>query len=221
MEFADHAAQAATVNSGARVRRGSLATLAAGAVLAGALLLGSSIEMAGAASADIIRPSLVLRPAQVAALDGLVAHRLNVIRVSFGLVTGQTTTAYSNEVTRAVISNEDPPFAPLTGGVIEEGSLWGIVPGAIGSPATSALEIVGGWVYHDGWNGSVQATWNADCTSAHASGCGAHRRNVLTTPPTPGAKLYIDVTTRSVSYDGSPALAVAALFVWKTGSTKS
>jgi hypothetical protein len=43
----------------------------------------------------------------------------------------------------------------------------------------------------------------------------------LTTPPVPGAKLYIDVTTKTVSFNGSPALAVAALFVWKTGSAKS
>jgi hypothetical protein len=164
-------------------------------------------------------PSAALRPAQIAALDGLVANRLNAIRASFGLASGQATTSYTAEVTKAVMSNEDPPFAPATGGVVAEGSLWGVVPGgASGSSTSSALEIVDGWVYHDGWEGSVQATWNADCTSAHAAGCEGHRRNVLATPPTPGAKLYIDVTTSSVSFDGSPALAVAALFVWKTGS---
>ena len=221
MESAEPAGQAATVNLAARERRYSFTKIAAGAVLVGAMLLGSSVEMVGAAAAGTIRPSMAPRSAQVAALDSLVAHRLNVIRVSFGLVTGQTTTAYRDEVSKAVTSNEDPPFAPVMGGVIEEGSLWGIVPGATGSPASSALEIVNGWTYHDGWDGSVQATWNADCTSAHAAGCNGHRRNVLSTPPLPGAKLYIDVTTRSVSYNGAPALAVAALFVWKTGSTKS
>jgi hypothetical protein len=203
---------------------GSLGKLAVGAVLAGVTLLGGSIAMVGVASAGTLDPSVptpALRPAQVVALDGLVANRLNAIRASFGLVTGQATTSYTGEVTKAVMSNEDPLFAPATGGVVAEGSLWGVVPGASGSPDSSALEIVDGWVYHDGWEGSVQATWNADCTSARADGCEGHRRNVLTTPPTPGAKLYIDVTTRSVTFDGSPALAVAALFVWKTSSVTS
>jgi hypothetical protein len=40
----------------------------------------------------------------------------------------------------------------------------------------------------------------------------------LSTPPVAGAKLSIDVTTQSVTVDGAPALAVAALFVWKTGA---
>jgi hypothetical protein len=122
------------------------------------MLLGSSVEMAGTASAGTIRPSMALRPEQVAALDSLVVHRLNMIRVSFGLVTGQTTTAYNDEVTKAVLSNEDPPFAPVTGAVIEEGSLWGIVPGATGSPASSALEIVNGWVGIPRWLGRLGAS---------------------------------------------------------------
>jgi hypothetical protein len=201
---------------------GFLGKLAAGAALAGVTLLGG-IAMPGVASASTIHPSVptpAFRPAQVAALDGVVANRLNAIRASFGLVAGQASTSYTVQVTKAVMSNEDPPFAPATEGVVAEGSLWGVVS-ASGSPDSSALEIVNGWVYHDGWEGSVQATWNADCTSAHAAGCEGHRRSVLTTPPTPGAKLYIDVATRSVSFDGSPALAVAALFVWRTGAVAS
>jgi hypothetical protein len=190
-------------------------------VLAAVMLFAGSIEMAGDAGAGTVAPGMALRPSQIEALDGVVAHRLNVIRVSFGLVTGQATTAYNDEVTKAVTSNEDPPFVPFIGGVVEEGSLWGIVAGATDSPTSAALEIVNGWVYHDGWEGSVRATWNADCTSAHAAGCDGHRRNVLAMPPIPGAKLYIDVTTRSVRFAGSPALAVAALFVWKTGPTHS
>jgi hypothetical protein len=204
----------------AALSRGSLGKVAARAALVVVVLLASGIEMADvAASAGIVDPRVTLRPAQVVALDNLVASRLNVIRASFGLAAGQATTAYRVEVTAAVIGNEDPPFAPLIGGVVAEGSLWGVVSGAPGSSASSALEIVNGWVYHDGWEGSRQATWNADCTSARAVGCDGHRRNVLTTSAVPGAKLYIDVTTRGVSFDGSPALAVAALFVWKTGST--
>jgi hypothetical protein len=220
MEFAESEA-IVEVTSRAGARRRTLCKVAVGAVLAGVMLLGSGIEMADVAAAGTIKPRVTLRAAQVAVLDGVVTDRLNAIRVSFGLATAQSTTAYSAEVGEAVTSNEDPPFAPATGGVLEEGSLWGMVPGATASPASSALEIVNGWVYHDGWEGSVAATWNADCTSAHAVGCDGHRRNVLSTPPAPGAKLYMDVATRSVSYHGSPALAVAALFVWKTGPATS
>jgi len=209
------------VTSSARARRRTLRKVGAGAVLAGVMLLASGIEMADVAAAGTTKPRVTLRAAQVAVLDGIVANRLNAIRVSFGLATAQITTAYSVEVGEAVASNEDPPFAPATAGVVEEGSLWGVVPGATASPTSSALEIVDGWVYHDGWEGSVAATWNADCTSVHAVGCDGHRRNVLSTSPVRGAKLYVDVTTRSVSYHGSPALAVAALFVWKTGLATS
>jgi hypothetical protein len=205
----------------AYAKRRRLRKVAVGALLAGVTLLGSGIEMADAAAAGTVKPRVTLRAAQVAALDGVVANRLNAIRLSFGLAAAQSTTAYSAEVGEAVTSNEDPPFAPATAGVIEEGSLWGMVPGATVASASSALEIVNGWVYHDGWEGSVATTWNADCTSAHAVGCDGHRRNVLTTPPVPGATLYLDVTTRSVTYHGSPALAVAALFVWKTGPATS
>jgi hypothetical protein len=93
-----------------------------------------------------------------------------------------------------------------------------MIPGASNAGAAGALSIVNGWVYHDGWQGSAAATWNADCTSAAAPGCDGHRRNVLSTPPVAGSKLYIDVMAQSVTFDGQPALAVAALFVWKTGT---
>ena len=191
-----------------------IAKIAAGLLLGGLVLLGTALQSAGAAE---VAPK-ALRPAQVATLDGAVANRLNVIRSSFGLSAGVATSAYSSEVSQAVALNEDPPFAPTSGGVVGEEGLWGMIPGTTGANQAAVLEIVNGWVYHDGWEGSKAATWNADCTSAHAAGCNGHRRNVLSTPPVAGAKLTIDVTTKAVTYDGQPALAVAALFVWKTGT---
>jgi len=198
-------------------RKSALGKVAAGLVVGGMVLLGSALQASGAGAA-VVAHRATLRHAQVVTLDGVVANRLNVIRQSFGLASGVVTTEYSGEVDQAVALNEDPPFAPTTGGVVAEESLWGVVPGVSGASAAAALEIVNGWVYHDGWEGSVAATWNADCTSAHAAGCDGHRRNVLSTPPVAGAKLSIDVTTQSVTVDGAPALAVAALFVWKTGT---
>jgi hypothetical protein len=198
-------------------RKSALGKVAAGLVVGGMVLLGSALQATGAGAA-VVAHRAAFRHAQVVALDAVVANRLNVIRQSFGLASGVATTEYSGEVDQAVALNEDPPFAPTTGGVVGEESLWGVVPGVSGASAAAALEIVNGWVYHDGWEGSVAATWNADCTSAHAAGCDGHRRNVLSTPPVAGAKLSIDVTTQSVTVDGAPALAVAALFVWRTGA---
>ena len=101
-----------------------------------------------------------------------------------------------------MLSNKDPPFAPATGGIVEEDGLWGIVPT---TPAitTSPLVIVNGWVYLDGWEGSTRATWNADCTSARTTGCNGRRRNVLITPPVAGTRLYIDGTIRNVKFNGA------------------
>jgi hypothetical protein len=198
-------------------RKSALGKVAAGLLFGGIVLVGSALQATGAGAA-VVAHQAALRHAQVVALDGVVANRLNAIRESFGLAAGVATTEYSGEVDQAVALSEDPPFAPTTGGVVGEEGLWGVVPGVSGASAAAALEIVNGWVYHDGWEGSVAATWNADCTSAHAAGCDGHRRNVLSTPPVAGAKLSIDVTTQSVTVDGAPALAVAALFVWKTGA---
>jgi hypothetical protein len=201
-----------------KARKTGVCRVGGGFLLGAMLLVGLAFQSAGSAGASVVSAKASLRPAQVVALNGTVAHRLNVIRVSFGLAEGVATSEYSSEVSQAVALNEDPPFAPSTGGVVGEEGLWGMVPGTTSATAASALETVNGWVYHDGWDGSAAATWNADCTSPHAPGCDGHRRNVLSTPPVPGAKLYIDVQTKSVSFDGAPALAVAALFVWKTGS---
>jgi hypothetical protein len=209
--------QIAATESGKSVRaprKISLSKIAVGFVIGGMVVVGSALST-HAAGAAVVHPK-ALRHAQVVALDSVVANRLNAIRTSFGLSTGVVTTEYSSEVDQAVALNEDPPFAPTNGGVVGEEGLWGVVPGVSGASASAALEIVNGWVYHDGWEGSVAATWNADCTSAHAPGCDGHRRNVLSTPPVAGATLSIDVTTQSVTVDGAPALAFAALFVWKT-----
>jgi hypothetical protein len=217
MDTTPQAVAGSTAEGSAQGRKSALGRIAAGLVFGGLVLVGSALQTIGTAGAAEVGPK-ALRHSQVVVLDSVVINRLSVIRNSFGLISGAATTAYSSQVDQAVALNEDPPFAPTTGGVVGEEGLWGVVPGVSGASASAALEIVNGWVYHDGWEGSVSATWNADCTSAHAVGCDGHRRNVLSTPPVEGAKLSIDVTTQSVTIDGAPALAVAALFVWKTGA---
>jgi len=184
-------------------------------VVTAVLLLGPIALVTTSASASTSTPATATSAVRMAVLSQSVFNRVNAIRASFGLAAGQATSAYNSEVLQAVRSNEDPPFAPVTGGVVGEESLWGVIPGATAASVPSPLVVVNGWVYHDGWGGSVQATWNADCTSATAPGCNGHRRSILSKPPVPGAKLSIDVTTRVVNFNGSPALAVAALLVWK------
>jgi hypothetical protein len=150
------------------------------------------------------------------ALGDAVIDRINAIRVSFGLPPGQPTTDYNSKAIQGVRSNDDPPFAPEAGGVIEEYSLWGFIPDSSAASYPSPLEVVNSWVYHDGWRGSAQATWNLDCTSVGAPGCNGHRRAVLSPPPAPGARLFIDATVRNVKFSGSSGLAVAVLMVWKS-----
>lgn len=45
------------------------------------------------------------------------------------------------------------------------------------SPSPLAADYV--WMYDDGWAGSVAATSNIDCTSAHSPRCWGHRANIL------------------------------------------
>jgi hypothetical protein len=155
-------------------------------------------------------PQTVIGP-----LNAPAFTRINVIRASFRLPAGLGTTAYSSEVLVGLRLNEDPPFVPAVGGIVKEDGLWGVFPSSPTDRLPSAVDLVNAWVYHDGWQGSAQATWNVDCTHAGAPGCNSHRRAVLSAPPARGARLYIDVTTRRMTYSGVPAVALAALLVWK------
>lgn len=149
-------------------------------------------------------------PLSMSAQSTAALRRVNAIRVFFHLPLGIATGAYDKEVLKGIQSNGDPPFAPLGGNIDAEYSLWGIVPGW----TSSSVQVVNDWVYHDGWLGSKQKTLNGDCTSASAPGCNGHRRAVLSSSPTHGAKLRIDVETRQVRFGGTKYLAVAALLVW-------
>jgi len=172
-------------------------------VLAATLVAGTMLVIVSAGGAS--SAPLSMRAQSTAALQ-----RVNAIRTSFQLQLGTVTGAYDKEVLKGIQSNGDPPFAPLGGNIDAEYSLWGIVPGW----TSSSVQVVNDWVYHDGWQGSKQKTLNGDCTSATAPGCNGHRRAVLSSPPTHGAKLHIDIETRQVRFEGAKYLAVAALMVW-------
>ncbi|MGH8981644.1 MAG: hypothetical protein ACRDWE_11625, partial [Acidimicrobiales bacterium] len=67
--------------------------------------------------------------------------------------------------------NSDPGFSALRTLSTYDGA------GANWGASRSALEVDYYWLYLDGWDGTQ--TSNADCTSPEASGCWAHRANIL------------------------------------------
>ncbi len=153
-------------------------------------------------------------PSVLAAPSAVVFQRINAIRVSDHLPAGLATSAYGAQVRQALRTGQDPPFVRAVAGIVAEESLWGEVP-ASGVNPPSPASVVNAWVFHDGWRGSLALTWNADCVSPTAPDCNGHRRAVLSRPPVPGARLYLDVATKNVTINGSPAVAVATLMVWK------
>ena len=92
---------------------------------------------------------------------------------------------------------------PMPGGYPWVGTEW-----AGGSADVSALESDYGWMYDDGFGGP-----NIDCTTAGASGCWAHRDNILAA----GSCTTCVVGAGYAVVGGSPSMA--ALFVEPSGAT--
>jgi hypothetical protein len=83
----------------------------------------------------------------------------------------------SQSAQRAALLAQDPQSAPgFAAGEDPDGA-----PGESGilALAQSTLEADYGWMYDDGWGGSVATTSNFDCTSALASSCWGHRDALL------------------------------------------
>jgi hypothetical protein len=166
------------------------------------LAIGPRVPTTHAASASLRR---------AASQSTTVMARIESIRRTFHLPAGHPTNAFRSFVTAAAAANDDP-LAPLHGGMVVEYGVWGVVISG------SAAAVVDMWVFHDGWEGP--GTSNLDCTSASAAGCGGHRRAILSEPPIPGARLYIDVATAPEKWQGSSATSVAALLVWTVGAAR-
>ncbi|HWB21367.1 MAG TPA: hypothetical protein VG652_00605 [Gaiellaceae bacterium] len=147
-----------------------------------------------------------------AALTQSVLQEFNAVRKREGLPPATLTNDYTANVTNAALRNADPALGAFAPGAMTEYGLWGI---STADPASNALNpsaIVDDWVYRDGWQGS--ATENLDCSSPTAAGCNGHRRAVLSSAPSPGAKLAVDIAIHQANWDGAPALSVAMLMVW-------
>jgi hypothetical protein len=101
----------------------------------------------------------------------------NLERVDRGEPPISAMTAQLDSYAQAGADSGRDPTHPLTltgGGVtIQGGSIW--TGGTLSTLFANYL-----WMYEDGWGGSASATSNADCTSAGAGGCWAHRDIILT-----------------------------------------
>jgi hypothetical protein len=141
-----------------------------------------------------------------------VLNAINAVRKQFGLAPGLPTTAGRGLVIQGARTGNDPNMLRVGSSIPEEYSIWGAVSG-VGAPSVAATSaVVNAWVYKDGWMGS--ATENLDCTSPTAPGCNGHRRAVLSTPPVPGATLYINAVSIKSTVNGSPVVSMAALLIW-------
>jgi hypothetical protein len=139
-----------------------------------------------------------------------VLQEVNAIRHRFGLAPGRETRVFQSTVERAAEAGTDP-LVPFGGPIVEEFGVSGLDPGGSALEAVDS-QIVTSWVYEDHWNGVD--TPNLDCTSPRSPGCDAHRRAILSSPPSPGDHLYIDVAVTQARWRGTSAVSVAALLVW-------
>lgn len=142
-------------------------------------------------------------------LEAAVFSEIDSVRHRFALQRGHFTTAYQSAVVTSARDETDPRISLSSGAVLEFG-IWGLIP--VASVTTDATRIVDDWVYKDGWNGSN--TFNRDCTAPSAPGCGSHRRAILSVPPYPGARLYVDVGAVTTDQNGFPGVSIAALLIW-------
>jgi hypothetical protein len=165
-----------------------------------AMAAGSTTSRAGAVRANTVT------------LTQSVLQELNALRKRQGLSLAQLTNGYTADVTNAALRNADPALSSFAPGTVAEYGLWGI---STADPASNTLDpstIVDDWVDRDGWQGV--ATENLDCTSVTAPGCNGHRRAVLSSAPSPGDKLVVDIGIHEANWDGAPAISVAMIMVW-------
>ena len=182
----------------------------------GAQTLG---RLEAARSAAGVRP-LVL-PANFASLtpDEQLVLLINNERLSRGLAPGLVSRVAAPQVMAGLFHGRDPvPLVSLPG-IIATDTIWGwsSLDGATSSSVTAAaLEYIDySWVYNDGWNGSLAATTNVDCTGPGAPGCWGHRQAVLS-PDLTGATLVIVPGVAYTTQDHQIGTSAAAELIWTT-----
>jgi hypothetical protein len=196
-------ASAAAQNPAANIGTGPLPHACAAAPRGPACIAGVVRALDGARAHLGLGPYLL--PADFVALSG--ARQLlvlsNLDRVAYGLPPINGLSPALNAVAAAGVTQDaDPDPSPLLSGFAAYGwsSNWaGAYP--------NAPEAYYAWMYYDGWAG--KQTSNLDCTSPTASGCWAHRSDVLSFP-----QLGMLSMGGSVSRDAQGQIGYAMTLVW-------
>lgn len=129
-----------------------------------------------------------------------------------------TRTPYERSVVEGISSDGDPNPNVYAPGVQQAESIWAWTntnPASLALTGAAILNIDYGWVYNDGWNGSLAATTNIDCVSPHAPGCWGHRDAVLGSVPGTTLVIIPGVSLRYLPGSGI-GTAAAAILVWTT-----
>lgn len=144
--------------------------------------------------------------------DTQILEAINRVRERFGLPRGIATGFGRSSVLNGATSGRDPAFVPMGNRPVVEYGLWGGVYGTSHMGAQLVNTVVNAWVYRDGWYGT--ATENIECTFPKASGCYGHRRSILSRPPFPGMRLYVDAASVPLTVDGIPETSISVLLIW-------
>ena len=196
-------ASAAAPNPAANIATGPLPRACAGAPRSPACIAGVVRALDRARAQLGLGPYLL--PADFDALSG--ARQLlvlcNLDRVAYGLPPINGLSPALNTVAAAGVSADaDPNPSALLSSFSTFGwsSNWaGAYP--------NAPEAYYAWMYYDGWGGAH--TSNLDCTGPTASGCWAHREDVLSFP-----ELGMLSMGASVSRDAHGQIGYAMTLVW-------
>jgi hypothetical protein len=103
--------------------------------------------------------------------------------------------ALSGNAQAAAVAGHDPSLARGFPGVTSgDGGIW--------AGDYSPLSADFGWMYNDGWGGSLMTTTNGDCSSAKAPPCWGHRDQILGADPgwNPGVGLGCTTCEVGVGY---------------------
>ena len=203
LAFGAAGASAAPANPSANIAPGRLPQACTGAPR-GATCIAGVVRVLDRARA-VLGLGRYLLPRNFAHLSGeqqlLVLSNLD--RLAYGLPPINGLSPALNSVAAAgVTADTDPDPSPLLGGFSTFGwaSNWaGAYP--------NAPEAYYAWMYYDGWAG--KRTSNLDCTGPTASGCWAHREDVLSFP-----ELGMLSMGASVSRDAHGQIGYAMTMVW-------
>jgi hypothetical protein len=100
----------------------------------------------------------------------------------------------------AAVAGQDPSLANGFADATDPGGDWAY--GGVWAGDYSPLGADFGWMYADGWGGSLMTTWNGYCYSATAPACWGHRETLLGADPgyNPGVGLYCTTCEMGVGY---------------------